>query len=125
MAKKDYNIAKKTVQDEILEAVGNVQTAVEGMETNLSGTLTANVVKSVQQGVINMKTDKKPITATINPVDTEKSVVLFNGSGSTSTSNTHLPYVQLTNSTTVSADSITAGSSSYPVVVGFTVLEFY
>lgn len=84
-----------------------------------------SVVKSVQQGVISMKTDKKPITATINEVNVEKSVVLFNGAGCSSTSNEKLPWVKLTDSTTVSADSITAGNSNYPAAVAFTVLEFY
>lgn len=114
---QEYNLdpncgfAKEETAQEILSQMG------QGV--------TANVVKSVQSGVINMKTGKKPITATINAVNVEKSVVLFNGAGWASTSHYQSPWLQLTNSTTVSADSVTAGDSQYPATVTFTVLEFY
>lgn len=49
MASKDYNIAKKTVQDEMKEIL-------EGLNTNLSGTLTASAVKKVQSGIIPSQT---------------------------------------------------------------------
>lgn len=110
---------------DLLNEIGAKQSTSEEIKALMEQGVTANVVKSVQSGVINMKTGKKPITATINAVNVEKSVVLFNGAGCGSASNYQLPWLQLTNSTTVSADSVTAGDSQYPATVAFTVLEFY
>ena len=88
-----------------------------------------SVVKSIQAGIITIPVDNKSATATINAVDTTKSVVLHGGSRyPTSTTNPDKTSVtvQLTNATTVTATvGIETTSSADIRYVAYTVLEFY
>lgn len=114
------------------ETVDDVKSIVEGLETSLSGSLTANVVKSVQRGVITIGESSTSATATINAVNIEKASVSHLGSLSIAGGNysgdeeptlnsTHLT---LTNSTTVTANRGGSGSKR-TVTVSYEVVEFY
>ena len=88
-----------------------------------------SVIKSIQAGIITISGDITSATATINAVNTTKSVVLHGGSrfpGSATNPNITLATVQLTNATTVTA---TVGATVTPSIVNryvaYTVLEFY
>ena len=85
-----------------------------------------SMVKSIQAGIITIPGDTTSATATINAVNTTKSVVLHGGSRcplSTTNPDKILATVQLTNATTVTA---TVGSTTnYNRYVAYTVLEFY
>lgn len=105
MAGKDYNIAKKTVQDEILEAVNS-------MKTNLSGELTANVVKSIQGGKIAFKANDVEIT--ISEVNPDKCVVHLHGAYA------NLSFVSIT-STKLTVNN----SYGYDSVGSYQIIEYY
>ena len=83
---------------------------------------TGYLVKSVQSGTITLSAATSG-TATINAVDTSRSVVFFNGISTPASAATLLAALHglaLTNSTTVTATASSASSS----VVAFTVVEF-
>lgn len=85
-----------------------------------------SVIKSIQTGIITISKADTSATATINAVNTTKSVVLHGGSsctGTTATPNQILATVQLTNATTVTAT--TGATASAERHVAYTVLEFY
>ena len=125
---KDYDIATKSVQDEILDAVTR-------LETNLSGTLTVNVVKSVQRGVVPWGTvttyTTEPQVAgfvrsfytdvKISEVDVNKSTISVSGYADNR-------IAQLINSTTlrVFRNSSTESSSKMDCSgFSYEVIEFY
>lgn len=88
-----------------------------------------SVIKSIQAGIIEIPGAYTSVTATINAVNTTKSVVLHGGSrcsASTQNPNVTLATVQLTDATTVTA---TVGTTISPFsiirYVAYTVLEFY
>lgn len=109
------------------ETVEAVKSLVEGIETNLKGSLTANVVKSVQRGVITIASGAKSGTATITAVNTGKAVVLYTGSAdhSANTSGYVGRKVQLvlTNSTTVTASLY--DERGWTHTVPYQVIEYY
>ena len=97
---------------------GTNTTVVRGTVVQATGYL----VRSVQAGTITLSAATSN-TATINAVDTARSIVLFNGHSSASTAavlTTSQPGLALTNSTTVTASLASAGSGT----VAFTVVEF-
>ena len=85
-----------------------------------------SVIKSIQTGIITIPGDNTSATATINAVNTTKSVVLHGGTrypAATTNPDKIATTVQLTNATTVTA---TVGSTtSANRYVAYTVLEFY
>lgn len=85
-----------------------------------------SVIKSIQAGIITIPRNDTSATATINAVNTTKSVVLHGGTrypASTPNPDKIFTTVQLTNATTVTATvGSTAGVSKH---VAYTVLEFY
>jgi hypothetical protein len=87
-----------------------------------------SVIKSIQAGIITIPHNNTSATATINAVNTTKSVVLHGGTrcpGYTSTDQIFTT-VQLTNATTVTATvGGTTTSSADNRYVAYTVLEFY
>ena len=87
-----------------------------------------SVIKSIQTGIITIPDDKKSATATINAVDTTKSVVLHGGSRyprTTTNPDKILATVQLTNATTVTATVGSTADVNNDRYVAYTVLEFY
>jgi hypothetical protein len=85
-----------------------------------------SMVKSIQAGIITMPRADKSATATINAVNTTKSVVLHGGTrcpGTTANPNQIFATVQLTNATTVTAT--VGGTANAERYVAYTVLEFY
>ena len=106
------------------ETVEAVKALVEGIETSLKGSLTANAVKSVQRGVICMDDSTTKVTATINAVDTNKTVLILCGSmtfglygGSKARIN-----LSLTNETTITAERKSKDETSF---VSYQVLEYH
>lgn len=83
-------IERKTIEEakaEILAAlggvanektVGEVKSIVEGLETSLGGSLTANVIKKVQRGVT--KSNSNYTDVAIQDVDMDKTFININGS---------------------------------------------
>lgn len=69
------------------ETLAAVKAAVEGMETNLSGSLTASVVKSIQSGYVQFE-DYSTATETVEiaKVDVNKSLVIASAIGKSSSS---------------------------------------
>lgn len=84
-----------------------------------------SVVKSVQQGSISVGSAATSNTATINAVDTTRSVVLFLGNNPTDSSgytpSTDWLRLTLTNATTVTADKNATGNNT---LVEYVVVEF-
>lgn len=87
-----------------------------------------SVIKSIQAGIITIPKATTSATATINAVNTTKSVVLHGGTrcpGNPAPAQI-LTTVQLTNATTVTATvGIETTSSADIRYVAYTVLEFY
>ena len=89
----------------------------------------SSVVKSVQRGVITLTGDISSTTATISSVNTSKAVVLYTGdnidyAGSSLPAYKDHYYLELTNSTTVTAKCGTyAGTSK--IIIPYQVIEFY
>lgn len=87
-----------------------------------------SVIKSIQTGIITIPNNNTSATATINAVDTTKSVVLHGGarypSSTTTNPNATLATVQLTDATTVTA-TVGMTTTSGNRHVAYTVLEFY
>ena len=86
-------------------------------------------IKSIQRGVITIPTKTKDATVTINEVDTSKAIVVFSGSvlgthQSDAYSGNATAYLQLTNSTTVTATRY-GNSSEYTVTIPYQVIEFH
>ena len=77
-----------------------------------------SVIKSIQRGVLILD-GTSPDTVTITAVDTAKSVVLINGSGSGD--NRTMPRAVLTNTTTITFDNVVAATS----LIAWQVVEFY
>ena len=84
---------------------------------------TASVIKSIQTGTISF-TGVNVIsgTATISAVTVAKSVCIFNGQ---TRPTGFICSMTLTNTTTVTFSTSGNNGSSYTVVGGYTVVEFY
>ena len=116
------------------KTVEAIKALVEAIETNLKGSLTANVVKRVQRGTITIAVKTNSATATINAVDTAKAAVLFGGfsnGNNYNMSNVSPQYLdvrlELTSSTVITATR--GGSSSEQkdgeITIPYQVVEFY
>lgn len=87
-----------------------------------------SIIKSIQTGTITITSTNTSNTATINSINTARSVVLYGGTESPSqTDNTHptlTSRVAITNATTITATrgAPASGTSS---TVAFTVIEFW
>lgn len=90
-----------------------------GISTSKTG-----IIKSIQRGTIAMSSSEITKTATVNSVDTAKSVLNFLGS-SCDTLNGGPGFIRLslTNSTTVTADRGIHGSSA--ATASYEVIEYY
>lgn len=83
---------------------------------------TSTVIKSIQYGTITLA-GVASNTATITTVSTTKSVLHFLGNTATSTSGeTFMTKLSLTNATTITADRTNASATS---VIGFCIAEYY
>ena len=90
--------------------------------------VTANVVKSIQQGSVTIGAEAKSANATISAVNTAKAVVLNNGAHANNTvGNRNYSEIglKLTNSTTVTAYKTNTDSNQGGYTAYFTVLEHY
>lgn len=86
-----------------------------------------SLIKSIQQVEITIATSASSNTATITAVNTEKTVILYNGQRSSDTTlNPAEDFVRvtLTNATTVTASTNTANAANTRIVC-CTVIEFY
>ena len=106
------------------KTVEAVKALVEEIETSLKGSLTANVVKSVQRGIVLLDASTKVATATINAVNMSKAVVVFTGlqTGAQYGGGEVQCHIELTNETT-----ITVTRTSYGKVnrVPYQVVEYH
>lgn len=92
-----------------------IKNAIENSSSGLN-------LKKIQYGVITIAKDSTTGTATISSVDTSKSILLYLGAAADSNYETYNPYLQLTNSTKVTATrNISVSGVSK---VGFCVVEF-
>ena len=116
------------------ETVEAVKTLVEGIETNLKGSLTAKVVKSVQRGTISIDKDSTVGTVTLaQAVDLSKASLNFlgyyaTGYASSASSANRVgdlpPMLTLNDATTITAKKRNAYNET-SVVVSYEVIDFY
>lgn len=82
-----------------------------------------NAIKLIQRGTITIADTATTGTATITSVDTTKSELRMLGASPTSsTGANNVPYIQLTNATTITA---TRAGTTGVVVVSWELTEFY
>lgn len=86
-------------------------------------------IKSIQRGVITIASKAESATATINVVDTAKSLVIFSGSVYNdhqydSFNGNATAYLELTDSTTVTAKRHNT-SCDYALTIPYQVIEFH
>jgi len=81
-------------------------------------------VKNVQRGTISIIGLVTSNTATINSVNTSKTMINYLGNTTNVASNLYNPYLTLTNSTTVTAQRNSATSGAV-TTVSYEVIEFY
>lgn len=81
MTPRDWNEMKKLLGDRAdQETLDAVKDLVEGIETNLKGSLTANVVKSVQIHRLDIAKNTTTASLTISEVNPSKAFVITGGS---------------------------------------------
>lgn len=121
MTPRDWNEMKKLLGDradqETLEAV---KALVEGIETNLSGSLTANVVKSIQRGNFSITIKAgSTVDVTIAEVDPTKCEVSVIGAESDAR-------VKNFTSTKLTLESAHGSSSATTSYLGtYQIVEYY
>ena len=81
-------------------------------------------VKSIQRGTISITGFATSSTATINLVNTSKTMINYLGNIMNADSNQCHSYLTLTNSTTVTAQR-QAGGTNVNTTVSYEVIEFY
>lgn len=102
------------------------QSSVDGVTNTVTEIKTRGMVKSIQRGTIVGSGRPSVMSVTISPVDTNKSVVIVNGTGyfyGSSSGNTHAS-VALTNATTLSI-SYFDNAKTYTGTTNWQVIEFY
>lgn len=117
-------VAAVTLTDSVTVTATRQQSGTASVVCATVVSCSANLIRSIQTGSIAMPTAGTG-AATINPVDTSRSIVIYqgmNGASAAGGSNMAGNYcsLDLANSTTVSA----AGSASSQAVVWFAVIEF-
>lgn len=129
MTPKDWDKIEKMLEHTAdRETMDAVKALVESMKTSLQGSLTANVVKSIQRGIIMIPQDKTSVSATIQAVDTSKAFVSHCGvnheDGPYGESNQHMNMIRLslTNATTITATRYSGTNSKS---ISYEVIEFY
>lgn len=118
------------------ETVETVKSLVEGIETNLKGSLTANVVKSVQRGFVPYGKNTGYLTSshvddgtrtfykdiTISSVDTSKCQVILHVNGTINYSYTFVSSTKLRIYLGTGADNT---SAIYNSGITYEIVEFY
>ena len=85
-----------------------------------------SVVKSIQRGIISMGQQTRVKTATINAVNTNKAFVIYTGVTITDSASNMWPYLELTNSTTVTATRLANPVNDGSITtVPYQVIEYY
>ena len=130
MQPKDWNKIRNILEEQLAGYIGQdeetVNAKLDALVTSLTGELTANVVKSIQQGSISFGGEESTKSITISEVNKSKSYVLHTG-----TQETHVSYdatgdtcgFALTSPTTVTGYR-TGNSSKEGIIAYFTVIEF-
>lgn len=85
-----------------------------------------SVVKSVQRGIISMGQRTSVKTVTINKVNTNKAIVIYTGATIADSAANMWPYLELTNSTTVTATRLgNPVNDDQITTVPYQVIEYY